>query len=1188
MYARSLVVKAPTPLWMIFGWPSPFAYDAYLVVDLVRQLAESLVLYILEPIPHIVYIPKSERHHYPITRLVNWLIGMMLDSSYEALMRFEDMLYRHPRPFTSSREAPARRKRSFMRARFKRGRPSGKPPQPPRNDEGTSHEAWAAAAEGDTTTMVFDSDSFLMLVDSGASKCMTNNLDHFCDQPKRYRASAKGLGSAKITMKGTGRWSWEDDNGVRHTKDIPGMLYCKELPFCLMSPQHLAQALQDKDGTGLDIGGRVWTLYWNGRRNQRTIPLTDENGNVCFIRSAAGYKKSNKFVSLCSLCTKEEGIATCLPAHLIPRDDDDEDEIARDPAPEQDITTGESRHARNHDVDSLSKVGQQRLVTFEHEEASFSNDGTDDDANVTRGPQGTRIELDEEEDVELEKNEHELLRLHYKMGHLPFKQLRLMAANGDLPKRLANCRAPKCSACLFAQATKRAWRTRAPTNSGSLATATRPGEVVSIDQLESSTPGLIAQLKGWVTKKRYKVVTVFVDHFSDLSYVHMQQSTDGPNTLAAKLAFEAYARSHGVAIKHYHSDNGRFAEALFVDHATKQGQTVSYCGVNAHFQNGKAEKRIRDLQDRARTMLVHAKHRWRNAITANLWPYAIRIANEVHKTTPRIRDGASPLELFGGAPVDINLSNLQPFGCPVYVLDDKMQSDKKGPKWSERARCGIYLGPSPRHARNVALVLSLETGMVSPQFHVTFDPLFETVRTNGKSPVVGLMPSPSLWQVKLGFVEGDVGTVSEGEGVIAPSQQDVAVATQQGNHTPHQSPETENPTAHVPNMATASDVPQGEVELSTEVATSNAPDNGSTAQPPPPASPGATSLNLRRSQRQISKPTRLIEEFANYSVCDGEVLSVQSEFDIQDAMGDPFAFTASADQDTMYLHEAKRQPDWLNFKAAMKDEVSSHEEGGHWELVPRTSVPEGVDVLPSVWSMKRKRRISTREVYKWKARLNVHGGKQTHGVNFWETYSPVVQWSSIRLFLIISLLKGWHTRQIDFVLAYPQADIETELFMEIPQGFHFGGTRRTHCLRLKKNIYGAKSAGRTWNKHLHRGLIERGYRQSLVDHCVYYKGASVFMVYVDDGIYAGPDASEIDELISSLGRKDGGCEVSFKVTDEGEIDDYLGVKVERLPDGKNQIIATPSDRPNPGGTRLPLQHEDQSYSCIIHRHSAEG
>ena len=66
---------------------------------------------------------------------------------------------------------------------------------------------------------------------------------------------------------------------------------------------------------------------------------------------------------------------------------------------------------------------------------------------------------------------------------------------------------------------------------------------------------------------------------------------------------------------------------------------------------------------------------------------------------------------------------------------------------------------------------------------------------------------------------------------------------------------------------------------------------------------------------------------------------------------------------------------------------------------------------------EKKRRIDTREVYKWKARLNVHGGRQEYGEHYTETYAPVIGWSTIRLFLIMSIMFGWHTRQIDFVCA---------------------------------------------------------------------------------------------------------------------------------------------------------------------------
>jgi hypothetical protein len=125
-------------------------------------------------------------------------------------------------------------------------------------------------------------------------------------------------------------------------------------------------------------------------------------------------------------------------------------------------------------------------------------------------------------------------------------------------------------------------------------------------------------------------VTIFVDHFSRLSYIHLQDSTKGEETLLAKRAFEAYAASFGVVIANYHADNRRFAKRLFLDHAALNGQGVSLCGVNAHFQNRIAEKRIRDLTERACNSLLHAMNRWPSAVSINLWPYALRFANETH------------------------------------------------------------------------------------------------------------------------------------------------------------------------------------------------------------------------------------------------------------------------------------------------------------------------------------------------------------------------------------------------------------------------------------------------------------------------------------------------------------------------------------------------------------------------------
>jgi hypothetical protein len=210
----------------------------------------------------------------------------------------------------------------------------------------------------------------------------------------------------------------------------------------------------------------------------------------------------------------------------------------------------------------------------------------------------------------------ELLRWHYRFGHFPFANICLMAAKGEIPKRLATCRVPRCQSCLCGRATKRLWRTKAQPNK--IKTVTRPGECVSIDQLKSPVPGFKGQTKGFFFRECYKVATIFVDHYSRLSYVHLQESTKGDETLLAKRTFEAYAASFGVTIANYHTDNGRFAERLFLDHTALHGQGVSLCGVNAHFQNGIAEKRIRDLTERARTSLLHAMNRSPSAGTINL------------------------------------------------------------------------------------------------------------------------------------------------------------------------------------------------------------------------------------------------------------------------------------------------------------------------------------------------------------------------------------------------------------------------------------------------------------------------------------------------------------------------------------------------------------------------------------------
>jgi len=77
---------------------------------------------------------------------------------------------------------------------------------------------------------------------------------------------------------------------------------------------------------------------------------------------------------------------------------------------------------------------------------------------------------------------------------------------------------------------------------------------------------------------------------------------------------------------------------------------------------------------------------------------------------------------------DATLDHNIPFGCPVHVLDPRLQQIKKIDKLQQRSRVGVYLVQSMNHAKTVCLVLSIKTGLVSPQNHVQFDSYFETTR----------------------------------------------------------------------------------------------------------------------------------------------------------------------------------------------------------------------------------------------------------------------------------------------------------------------------------------------------------------------------------------------------------------------------------------------------------------------------
>ncbi len=263
----------------------------------------------------------------------------------------------------------------------------------------------------------------------------------------------------------------------------------------------------------------------------------------------------------------------------------------------------------------------------------------------------------------------------------------------------------------------------------------------------------------------------------------------------------------------------------------------------------------------------------------------------------------------------------------------------------------------------------------------------------------------------------------------------------------------------------------------------------------------------------------------------------------------PLAFSATlADNEVFHYGQAMKQPDRASFITAMVKEVENLTNAGVWELKRKSEIGTST-LVNAIWSFKRKR-APDGTIIKHKARLCAHGGMQIEGEHFWETYSPVVQMTTVRLLLTLSLLLTLKSRSIDFTLAFTQAPIDVETYIKLPVGFTVEGANEEYVLELKKTLYGLKQAGLNWYETLREHLFSLGFKQSIIDSCCYMKGDLILLCYVDDCLIFCQDERKIDHLITNLRKK-------FILTDEGDIAAYLGVDVNKTAeDGRTQFKLT--------------------------------
>ncbi len=264
------------------------------------------------------------------------------------------------------------------------------------------------------------------------------------------------------------------------------------------------------------------------------------------------------------------------------------------------------------------------------------------------------------------------------------------------------------------------------------------GDFVSTDQFIYKTPGHLPEGYGHESKEwHFQGGTIYNDAALGLIWNENQVSLGANETVMGKACFEQWLWDTAFAkVKHYHGNNGIFSAGENCQECLDKGQSQSFSSVGAQHQNAWAKHAIQTIMYMACCFMVHSSLHWTDRVSddISLWPFAVKHVVWLYNCIPNCLSGLTPLELPMKSKADHrDLLRLHVWG---RLLDPKLQKNQKLPKWNRRACVGQFWGYFDEHSSLAVNVQYLSTGHVSPQFHVIFDDLFETVICNGYYDVV--------------------------------------------------------------------------------------------------------------------------------------------------------------------------------------------------------------------------------------------------------------------------------------------------------------------------------------------------------------------------------------------------------------------------------------------------------------------
>jgi len=289
----------------------------------------------------------------------------------------------------------------------------------------------------------------------------------------------------------------------------------------------------------------------------------------------------------------------------------------------------------------------------------------------------------------------------------------------------------------------------------------------------------------------------------------------------------------------------------------------------------------------------------------------------------------------------------------------------------------------------------------------------------------------------------------------------------------------------------------------------------------------------RRSERQ--RKARIIYDYGAAAASEADQ---QEEMKREEMSEEEKQIMCTNNNDPKSYNEAVNGDESGAWLGAINEELQAHNKNKTWSVITR---PLNINIVSTKWIFTKKRDENGR-VKRYKARLVARGFTQQYGIDYRETFAPVLKSKSLKIIIALSANTHTHRKiaQLDVKTAFLNADVKEDIYVYPPEGMSVG---ESEILKLNKALYGIKQAPHEWNNNIHNSLISLGFHQCVKDTCVYVKmsrtGHMIILgLFVDDMIisYTLADENEWLEIKKKMMEK-------YELSDMGEARVILGMRI---------------------------------------------